>query len=261
MRQQGFSHLNEEKILAKYIDALLPSRSRGTVVDIGAGNGIRRSNTYSLFRKGWKGVGIEADDRRFALLKRAYKNLPNAVACKARVNRENVVPLLHSVHVEKDFSVLSLDIDGNDYWILNAILAEFRPSLIVTEINEKIPPPIRFVVKYDPDFHLRHHFYGYSTSALMDLCKRYDYGLLELEYNNAFIAPAELAGDRFVDPQIEYAKGYRDRPDRKRQFPLNFEMEELLSMTPEEGLQFIEQFYKNEAGNYYASMSPIDEPA
>jgi len=66
-------------------------------------------------------------------------------------------------------------------------LSSFRPRLIVTEINEKIPPPIRFVVKYDPAFKLRHHFYGYSIAALGDLCARHDYGILRLEYNNAFI--------------------------------------------------------------------------
>ena len=102
--------------------------------------------------------------------------------------------------------MLCLDIDGNDYWILDAILSDFRPALIVTEINEKIPPPIRFAVKYDPDFSLRHHFYGYSIATLSDLCARHGYGILQLEYNNAFIAPLEIGQDRFIDAETAYAE-------------------------------------------------------
>lgn len=197
LRRQGFSYSSEERILSKYIAELLPRDHSRTVVDIGAGNGVRWSNTYPLFQKGWKGVGIEADGEKFSRLVRAYKNLPQAQVCHSTADPDNIVPLLKSLGVESGFSVLSLDIDGNDYWVLKAVLSEFRPALIVTEINEKIPPPLRFLCKYTPDSHLRHHFYGYSVSVLEDLCEEHDYGLLELEYNNAFIAPRELAQAHF----------------------------------------------------------------
>lgn len=62
----------------------------------------------------------------------------------------------------------------------------------MTEINEDIPPPLRFVVKFDRDFQLRYHFYGYSIAALEDLCEKHNYGILTLEYNNAFLAPREI---------------------------------------------------------------------
>jgi len=150
---------------------------------------VRWSNTYSLFLSGWKGVGIEADSGKFARLVRAYKNLPQAQACHSTADRDNIVPLLKSLGIERDLSVLSLDIDGNDYWVLKAILLEFRPALIITEINEKIPPPLRFLFKYAPNSQLRHHFFGYSIGVLEDLCEQHDYGILELEYNNAFISP------------------------------------------------------------------------
>ena len=47
-----FSHANEEQILAKYIDELLPKDQPKTVVDIGAGNGVRWSNSYALLLAG-----------------------------------------------------------------------------------------------------------------------------------------------------------------------------------------------------------------
>ena len=251
LRPQGFSHSSEEQILRKYIVELLPADRPRTVVDIGAGNGVRWSNSYSLFRSGWKGVGIEADDRKFNQLTRTYKSFPLAHACHTRADPANIGSLLKSLDVETDFSVLSLDIDGNDYWVLKAILSEFRPALIVTEINEKIPPPLRFLVKYDPHFQLRRHFFGYSIAVLEDLCEEHNYGILELEYNNAFVAPREIGGSRFIDAATAYAKGYRDRPDRKQRFSSNFELEALNSLTPEQAIEFLRVFYSQEEGKYY----------
>jgi len=195
--------------------------------------------------------GIEADERKFAQLQRAYKNLPNAVAVHQTADPDNIVALLQSLDIEKDFSVLSLDIDGNDYWVLKAILSEFRPTFVVTEINEKIPPPLRFLFKYERNAQLRHHFFGYSIAVLEDLCEEFNYGLLELEYNNAFIAPRELKGAKFLDAEKAYVLGYRDRPDRKQRFASNLDMEILHSLSPAKGISFLKDFYAKESGKYY----------
>ena len=122
---------------------------------------------------------------------------------------------------------------------------------MVTEINENIPPPLRFVVKFDPDFQLRHHFYGYSIAALEDLCQQHNYGILELEYNNAFLAPRELRGAQFRDAASVYREGYLDRPERRERFASNIDMEPLYSLSPGEGIQFLREFYASDEGNYY----------
>jgi hypothetical protein len=147
--------------------------------------------------------------------------------------------------------VLCVDIDGNDYWVLDAILTKFRPGLVVTEINENIPPPLRFVVKFDPGFQLRHHFYGYSIAALEDLCQQHNYGILELEYNNAFLAPRELRGAQFRDAASVYREGYLDRPERRNRFASNLDMEPLHALSPVEGIQFLREFYASDEENYY----------
>lgn len=255
-----FSHSGEQQILKQYIDELVPKAAPRTVVDIGAGNGVRWSNSFALVQEGWNVLGIEADPHKYELLRRVYRRFPNARACNRRVQPDSINSLLASLEIEKDFSVLCLDIDGNDYWLLDAIFSFFRPRLIVTEINEKIPPPIRFVVKYDAAFELRHHFYGYSVAALGDLCARHDYGILRLEYNNAFIAPQELAGDRFIDAPSAYEHGYRGRADRKKRFSLNFDVDALLSMSPVDGVKFLKQFYAEDEGNYYLGLKAGDIP-
>ena len=258
--RRRFSHSDEEQILKQYIDDLVPKDQPRTIVDIGAGNGVRWSNSYALVLEGWNALGIEADPHKYDLLSQVYRRFPNARASHSRVQPDSINSLLEGFAIPKNFSVLCLDIDGNDYWILDAILSSFRPRLIVTEINEKIPPPIRFVVKYDPDFKLRHHFYGYSMAALGDLCARHGYGVLRLEYNNAFIAPVELAGERFIDAPVAYDRGYRNRADRKKRFWLNFDVDALLSMSPEQGIEFLKNFYAKDEGNYYLGPGQEDIP-
>jgi hypothetical protein len=199
----------------------------------------------------WKALGIEANAGKHSLLSRTYRRFPNANACHSYASPENINQLLTEFGVEKEFGVLTLDIDGNDYWVLDAILSGFRPGLVVTEINESIPPPLRFVVKYDPAFQLHHHFFGHSISALEDLCQNHGYGILQLEYNNAFLAPRELAAQHFREAESVYREGYLDRPDRKTRFAGNLDMEQLHSLSPDEGMQFVREFFANDEGNYY----------
>jgi hypothetical protein len=257
LKRGGHSSLGEERLLRKYIGELLPSHHSRAVVDLGAGDGTRWSNTYALFRDGWRGVGVEYDSRKAVGLARNYKYYKDAYACRCRVTPDNVIPLLQAYAIEKDFSVLSLDIDSYDYRVLDRVLQHYRPRIIITEINEKIPPPIKFVVNYDPDFELRHHFYGYSIESLAELCERHGYALIQLEYNNAFLAPLELQGVRPLAADIAYRQGYLERPDRREKFRLNYDMEALHSLSPQEGVEFIKQFYARFAGKYEVSVAEV----
>jgi hypothetical protein len=260
----SFSNFNEDRILEKYIRERLPANHTRVAVDIGAGDGIRRSNTFSLFSDGWKGLGVEYDAQKFYKLAKAYRYYPNVFACRCLVTPGNIVSLLEAYEIEQDFSVLNLDIDSYDYWVLDAVLGRFRPRIVMTEINEKIPPPIKFVVKFDPRFQLTHHFFGYSIMSLAELCERHGYALVELEYNNAFLMPREMLGVEGLDAATAYRRGYLERPDRREKFRANEDMEILHSLSPEEGIHFITKFYAQHEGRYEISLaetSPTEAPA
>ncbi len=260
-RRKKFSNFNEEHLLRDFIAELLTPDTSRTAVDIGAGDGIKSSNTYALFRNGWTGVGIEGHHRRARLLVQAYKKLPGVAAHRGFVTPFNVVPLLESYSIEREFGVLSLDIDSYDYWVLDALLARFRPRLIVTEINEKIPPPVKFRVNYDPDFRLTHHFFGYSIESLSELCARHGYSLIALEYNNAFLAPSELHGVRPLEVDDAYRRGYLERADRKERFRDNHDMEILHTLSSADALVFIKRFFARHEGKYDLSLSARAECA
>jgi len=114
---------------------------------------------------------------------------------------------------KKDFSVLSLDIDGNDYWGAACDLSQFRPQLIVTEINEKIPPPIRFV-QYNRTS-VRHHFFAIRSRLLSDLCEERLIASSRLNTTTPSwrrkSSPAACCGSRGSLPC-----GYLERPTEER---------------------------------------------
>ncbi len=257
LRGHGRSNFAEDQLLRRFIAELLPAADHSrTVVDIGAGDGTRQSNTFALVRAGWKCIGVEYDSRKFSRLAKAYKHYPNAFACRCRVTPFNVTPLLEAYGIEKGFDVLSLDIDSYDYWMLDALLPRLRPRLVIAEINEKIPPPIKFVVKYDPDFEMTHHFYGFSIASLATLCEQHGYAVLALEYNNVFLADKTLPGVAPLALTIEtaYRQGYAERADRREKFRQNHDMEILHTLSPAEGVRFLTDFYARHEGEYELSI-------
>lgn len=248
------SNFDEERILRKYVDTLLPAGHSRTAVDLGAGDGVKGSNTYALFGSGWTGLGVERDPRKAAKLAATYARFENVFAVCASVTPENVVGLLRDHGIEPGFGVLSLDIDSYDYFVLDEVLANFRPQLVVSEINEKIPPPVKFHVKFDPGFQLQHHFFGYSIQSLAELCERHDYSILELEYNNVFLAPRELAGASAASVAEIYRRGYWEREDRREKFRPNADVDHWNTLSPVEAVRQIDEFYARHRGRYELSL-------
>jgi hypothetical protein len=220
-------------------------------VDIGAGDGETMSNSYGLFRAGWEGLAAEWDGAKFAKLAYRYAGFPGARLARARVTPDNVLGLLAAAEAPKEFGFLNLDIDGFDHFVLARLLGEYRPSLICAEINEKIPPPLKFAVKWDPDHHwARDHFYGQSLSMLEDLGKRHGYALVGLEYNNAFLIPRELNPAPMLSAAEAYRAGYLARPDRLERLPWNRDMEPLLSLDAGAARDFVRGKFAAYEGKY-----------
>jgi len=252
-RYKSFSNLDEQLLIFQYIDALkLQSRY---CVDIAASDGVSMSNTYALFRDGWEGLAVEYDAEKFSKLSYTYRKFSDVILANRKVTPLNVVSLLEDNKVPEKFGFLSLDIDGYDYFVLEQILGKFRPTLICTEINEKIPPPLKFTVKWDPKYTWNEdHFYGQSISQLHLLCTQFKYALVELNYNNAFLIPQEINIYPELTPQEAYRKGYQERPDRKKKFPWNDNMEEVLGLSPEEAKKFVNIFFKKYQGQFTCSL-------
>jgi hypothetical protein len=188
---------NGEDGLIEAIFACLGTRSK-TFVEFGVEDG-RECNTALLTRmKGWSGAYIEADPLRFARLERYYRGFP-VRTINAKVTRENVARVFASSNVPEEPDLLSIDIDGNDYWVWES-LEMYRPLLTIVEFNLAYPPPARWVMEYDPDFVWDDtSYFGASLASLHALGARKGYELVAVDCNmvNAFFVRADLlpAGD------------------------------------------------------------------
>lgn len=252
-RRIGFAHQGgfseEEPLIARYLAELAPAHE--FCVDIAAQDGVAGSQTLALFKRGWAGIAVEYDPWMFAILSRLYRSFPRVSLVRTMIAPSNVVEVLRAARCPRDFGFLSLDIDGYDHFVLERILAAFRPSFICVEINETIPPPLAFTVDYSDDFMWAgDHFQGQSIAKCHQLCARHDYEIVELHYNNLFLVPRELNRFRALSPEQAYDEGYRNKADRKEKFPWNADMDELLSMSGDEAARALQQKFAQYQGQY-----------
>lgn len=223
-----------------------------TYVDIGAGNGVNMSCTLQLAKSDdWKGVLFEIGE--IFNLTYNYKNFSNIKIAKIKVTPNNIVNLLEGFDVIKEFGFLNLDIDSYDFEVMSKILkAGFNPYVISMEINEKFPPPISFYVKYNSELSYPiGHFYGCSIVAAESLLSKNGYFLSHIYGNNAFFLNKKFYNlERKKSISEIYEEGYINFPNRKEVFYYNKDVDELLSLSPEESIVFIENKFKNLHGEY-----------
>jgi hypothetical protein len=177
-----------------------------TFVEFGVSDG-RECNTLKLLLEGWQGLWIESGGEFCAAIRRAFPDQLASGALELQesmVSAENIDQLIAASRVGRgrELDLLSIDIDGNDYYILQAIRS-VRARVVVIEYNAKFPPPMDLVIRYDP----RHawdgtDFMGASLQALTSLANRLGYRLVgtNITGTNAFFVRDDLAGGHFFSP-------------------------------------------------------------
>jgi hypothetical protein len=182
-------------------------------VEFGVGDGLQ-NNTAALLLDEWKGVWFEGDPHNYRTVE---KNLKNFIDKKqlnlipAFVTAENIEKLFVENKVGKELDFLSIDIDGNDYWVWKSIKT-FKPRVVVLEYNASYGPYISVVPEYNEKyFWKRTHFYGSSISAFNKLAKDKGYTLVACTFlgNNAYFVRNDLLGDKF-DKNLSAIDLYED---------------------------------------------------
>jgi hypothetical protein len=163
-----------------------------TFVEIGSG--LSGGNTGFLTREwGWRGLMIDGNARMAQVARR----FPLVAAVSAWVTKENINDLIAQHGYVGEVDVLSLDIDGNDYWVWDAVTA-CSPRIVILEYNSSFGRDRAVTVPYDPKFDRRAHhpmYYGASLAALAALSARKGYRLVAIEPTgvNAFFLRADVA--------------------------------------------------------------------
>jgi hypothetical protein len=155
-------------------------------VEFGAWDGKECSNTYNLIvNKGYSSVLIEANSDRYGKLVETFQGNGKVIAVNAMVGFEagnNLDVLLAKTPIPTDFDFLSIDIDGNDYHVWEAVV-RYRPKLLAIEYNPTIPNAVEFVQPRDMSLSQ-----GSSLSAIVNLCKGKGYKLIAVtDLNGIFV--------------------------------------------------------------------------
>jgi hypothetical protein len=195
-----FSQFGEDGII-QYLLGRVPIEN-DQFVEIGVQD-YRESNTrFLLCHDNWRGLIIDADRAHIEFIETNPIGWRHTIDARAAfITRENVNEVMADAGVLGDIGLLSLDIDGNDYWVLDAIEA-VAPRILVVEYNSTFGPAAKVTIPYDPAFQrTKAHFSGlYWGASLGALCSAADRKGLAFvgsnrAGNNAFFVRRSLLND------------------------------------------------------------------
>jgi len=217
----GFSQNGEDGILDVLRKNLLSSNRY--FIEIGAADGIENNSAWLLVAEKYNGMLIEGNPKFVERARRTVIAYSIGATCLSMfVTKEGVLELKNrATHLDPD--VLSLDIDGNDYYIAQALFDYgFRPKIFVVEYNSVYGPERSMTIEYQPDFvitkaHPTHLYYGVSIAGWLKFFKQYDYRFVTVDRNGVngfFVAPEffestfldEVQGLMFAENQFQYNK-------------------------------------------------------
>ena len=183
----------------------------------------KESNTrFLLTNKNWSGLVIDGSETNIEKIKKDpiyWKH--NLKAECAFIDKDNINELIEKNGVSGDIGLLSVDIDGNDYWVWEAIDV-IDPRIVICEYNSLYGDEKPLSVPYDPAFyrtnaHSSNLYWGASISAFVELGKSKGYSLIgsNIAGNNIFFVKNEFIGNlTAVTPKTAYVQSqFREAKD------------------------------------------------
>ena len=198
----GFSQNGEDGILDVLRRQL--RQANRYFIEIGTSDGIENNSAWLVVAERYNGLMVEGNPRLVERARRTMVNYSIGAECvQLFVGRDNLQQLLDlAMHTDPD--VFSLDIDGIDYYIAEAVMqAGFRPKIFVVEYNSVFGAHRSCTIEYTDQFvftkaHPTQLYYGVSITGWRNFFNRHGYRFVTVDRNgvNAF----------FVDPQHYHAE-------------------------------------------------------
>jgi hypothetical protein len=223
-----FSQWGEDGIiqyLTRAIDIAHP-----TFIEFGVEDFREANCRFLLMKDNWRGFVIDGSEVNISRLRDSYFYWKFQIdAVDAFITRENINDLLARSGFDQDLGILSIDLDGIDYHVLESINT-FRPRILICEYNAVFGPSRKISVPYDPGFqrtahHYSNLYFGASLSALAYLANRKGYTLVGTGSSggNAFFVRDDLLNERLepLTPLEAYAPS-SVRESRDQQGHLSF---------------------------------------
>ena len=201
--------------------------ARPVFIEFGVQDYTEANTRFLLTNNNWSGLIFDGSADAIASVQRDPIYWRHQLkAAQAFITRENINSLIESHGLSGEIGLLSVDIDGVDYFVWDAI-SVVNPAIVIAEYNARFGAERAVTVPYDAAFQrsAAHHsniYYGASLAALVGLGKRKGYAFVGANSagNNAFfvrrdLLPADLrertARDGFVDCKFREARDENGR--------------------------------------------------
>jgi hypothetical protein len=198
-----FSQNGEDGIIEEIFNRI--GTTNKYFVEFGVESGKECNSRYLLEKKGWSGLWMDGSDENGRMARSLFKDF-NLKFLTTFITAENIESLLEAEKVPYEMDLLSIDIDGNDYWVWKKI-TKYRPRLLVIEYNASYPPPEKWIMQYKSDhlFDGTRHF-GASLASLAELGKEKGYSLIACDKFgvNAFFLRNDLMSQKFLNETTDY---------------------------------------------------------
>jgi len=236
---QVFSQWGEDGILQHLLRHVAVSKK--VFVEFGVETYLEANTRFLLVHDNWSGLVMDGSSANIEAIKNddIYWRY-NLKAEQAFITKDNIDDLILRSGISGEIGLLSIDIDGNDYWVWEAI-DSIIPDIVVVEYNARFGADRVVTVPYRADFirHKAHYsgiYYGASLAALDSLASRkgYRFAGCNSSGNNAFFVRSELTPDTF--PRLTPREGFVPAKFRESRDVLG----KLSFLTPQQEAEILE---------------------
>jgi len=221
-----YSQWGDDGII-QYLVNKIPVKNK-IFIEFGVEKYTEANTRFLLMNNNWTGLVMDGSKADIASIKSGsiYWKY-DLTARQAFITKDNINSLIQDFTSEKDIGLLSIDIDGNDYWVWEAISA-VSPAIVVCEYNSLFGVDRALTIPYREDFfrtsaHFSNLYFGASLKALVLLAgkKGYDFVGCTSAGNNAYFVRRDLNKLKALTPKQGFiASRFKESRDKKGR--LNF---------------------------------------
>jgi hypothetical protein len=196
-----FSQFGEDGVLQYLIRETGITRKESAFVEFGVQSYSESNTRFLLMNDHWRGMIIDGSKEYMDCVRNQdiyWRH--DLTAVNAWIDRDNINQLIGDAGFSGDVGILSVDIDGNDFWVWQRIDV-INPVIVVVEWNSVFGAKHAISVPYDPAFqrekaHYSNLFWGASIAAFEHLAARKGYALLgsNTAGNNLFFVRRDRLG-------------------------------------------------------------------
>ncbi len=218
-----FSQFGDDGIL-QYLFSRIPAVD--SFIEFGVEDYTESNTRFLLLHDNWRGLILDGrPDLQDVLSSQGLPFLHDLTVRSAFITAENINQLILEAGFSGEIGLLSIDIDGNDYWVWKALDA-VNPQVVVVEYNAVFGAHRAVTIPYDPSFQRRHAhtswlYFGASLPALCQLgdSKGYAFVGCNTAGNNAYFVRKDLASpfqvlhplNGFVDSRFRESRDEKGR--------------------------------------------------